>query len=89
MATSPLVLASSSPYRKALLDRLGLDYLTASPDIDESALPGESPDALVQRLAEQKARAVAGSCHGLSSVRTRSPASTATFSASRVIMHGP
>ena len=53
-----LILASSSPYRAELLDRLGLDYTTASPDIDESALPGERPDTLVERLAELKARAV-------------------------------
>ena len=61
----PLVLASSSPYRRELLDRLGLDYTTVSPDIDESALPGERPDALVERLAEQKARKVAETQEGL------------------------
>jgi septum formation protein len=61
----PLILASSSPYRRELLDRLGLDYSTVSPDIDESALPGETPAALVERLAEQKARAVGESHPGL------------------------
>lgn len=62
---SPLVLASSSPYRKQLLDRLGLAFSTVSPDIDETALPGETPDALVERLAEQKARAVGELHQGL------------------------
>ena len=61
----PLILASSSPYRRELLDRLGLDYSTVSPDIDESALPGETPAVLVERLAEQKARAVGESHPGL------------------------
>ncbi|MBT8116612.1 MAG: septum formation inhibitor Maf [Gammaproteobacteria bacterium] len=61
----PVVLASSSPYRRELLDRLGLDYSTVSPDIDESVLPGETPAALVERLAEQKARAVGATHPGL------------------------
>jgi MAF protein len=56
----PLVLASSSPFRRELLSRLGLTFLCDSPDIDESALPGEAPEQLVQRLALEKARAVAG-----------------------------
>jgi MAF protein len=60
-----LVLASSSPYRRELLDRLGLDYTTVSPDIDETTLPGETADALVERLAEQKARAVGATHQGL------------------------
>lgn len=54
-----LILASTSPYRRQLLERLGLPFETAAPEIDESRLPGESPTALVQRLAEQKAAAVA------------------------------
>jgi MAF protein len=61
----PLILASSSPYRKALLDRLGLNYTTVSPDVDEVALPGETPAALVQRLAEHKARTVSATHSGL------------------------
>lgn len=61
MTGSPprLVLASSSRYRKALLDRLGLPYASVSPDIDESALPGEIPDVTVRRLALSKAQRVA------------------------------
>jgi len=54
-----LVLASTSPYRKELLQKLQLEFATASPDIDESALPDEAPEQLVARLAENKARAVA------------------------------
>ena len=54
-----LILASSSRYRRALLERLGLTFEVAVPGVDESRLPGEAPVALVGRLAEQKARAVA------------------------------
>jgi MAF protein len=54
-----LVLASTSPFRKQLLQKLGLDFVTDSPEIDESRLEGESPEQLVARLAEEKARAVA------------------------------
>lgn len=53
-----LVLASSSPYRRALLDRLQLPFYCASPDIDESPRPHESPEQLVARLALEKARAL-------------------------------
>ena len=55
-----LILGSSSPYRRELLDRLGLDYECDSPEINESRLEGESVEAMVVRLAEAKARAVAG-----------------------------
>lgn len=54
-----LVLASTSPYRRELLTRLGLDFETAAPNTDETRLPGETPKQLVRRLAEAKARAVA------------------------------
>lgn len=54
-----IVLASTSAYRRELLQRFGLPFETARPDIDESPLPGESPAATAERLAEQKARAVA------------------------------
>jgi septum formation protein len=56
-----VVLASTSPYRRVLLERLGLPFVTSSPQADESRLDGESPSALVMRLAETKARAVAES----------------------------
>jgi septum formation protein len=54
-----LVLASTSPYRRELLGRLGIPFETSSPNIDETVLPGETPEQLVKRLAESKARAVA------------------------------
>lgn len=54
----PLILASSSPYRRELLQRLRLPFECASPDIDESPLSGEGAEQLVQRLAESKARAL-------------------------------
>ncbi|WP_085629687.1 MULTISPECIES: nucleoside triphosphate pyrophosphatase [unclassified Pseudomonas] len=57
----PLLLASSSTYRRELLSRLRLPFTCRSPDIDESHRPGESATELVKRLAEQKARALAGS----------------------------
>lgn len=55
----PLVLASTSPFRKMLLEKLGLTFTTASPQIDEGRQADEPPEALVQRLAQEKARAVA------------------------------
>ena len=54
-----LVLASTSPYRRALLERLGLAFATDAPDVDETRLAGEAAERLVTRLAEAKARAVA------------------------------
>lgn len=59
--TSPteLVLASSSRWRRELLDRLQLPYQCHSPDIDETPHNGETPHALVHRLALSKANAVA------------------------------
>ena len=56
-----LVLASTSPFRKALLQRLGIPFETVSPDVDETARYGESPHALVTRLSEAKAIAGAAS----------------------------
>ncbi len=56
-----LVLASTSPYRRELLNRLGLTFATAAPSVDEARLPDESPEDLVRRLSEAKARAVAAS----------------------------
>lgn len=54
-----LVLASSSPYRQQLLERLCIPFHTCTPDIDESARPGEDAIALVKRLAVEKAANVA------------------------------
>jgi MAF protein len=55
----PLLLASSSPYRRELLERLRLPFVCASPDIDESHRPQESATELVKRLAQEKAKALA------------------------------
>lgn len=57
----PLLLASSSIYRRELLARLQLPFICSSPDIDESHQSGESAIELVKRLAEAKARALADS----------------------------
>ena len=54
----PIILASSSPYRREILSRLGIEFGSVSPDIDESRRNGESPGELVRRLAEEKANAV-------------------------------
>jgi len=56
-----LVLGSSSPFRAELLQKLGLPFACCSPTVDESAHPGETVQARVTRLAEAKARALAGS----------------------------
>ena len=55
----PLVLGSTSRYRRELLSRLGLPFEVAAPQVDETPLPGEAPRALAQRLALAKAREVA------------------------------
>ncbi|MGV6396419.1 Maf family protein [Pseudomonas caspiana] len=55
----PLLLASSSPYRRELLARLRLPFVCSSPDIDESHRPGEAAAELVQRLAKEKAQVLA------------------------------
>lgn len=59
MASSTLILASSSPFRRALLDRLGIPFDVAVPDVDETPGGSEPPVKLVERLAVAKARAVA------------------------------
>lgn len=52
----PIVLASSSRYRRQLLQKLGLEFITASPNIDETPLPNETAQQLTARLAEAKAQ---------------------------------
>ncbi|WP_261316208.1 Maf family protein, partial [Burkholderia dolosa] len=49
-----LILASSSRYRRALLERLGVPFDVVSPDIDETPLDGETPAATALRLAAAK-----------------------------------
>jgi septum formation protein len=60
MSTRPsLILASTSRYRRELLERLRLPFEVQSPDVDETPQQGESPSALAERLAMAKALAVA------------------------------
>jgi len=56
---SNLILASSSSYRKSLLQRLNIEFSCSSPDVDESTLAGEPATALAERLARVKAQTVA------------------------------
>lgn len=56
-ARAPLLLASRSPRRRALLDQIGIAFEAVGADIDESRLAGETPAALVERLARAKALA--------------------------------
>src|SRR5690606_6758780 len=53
-----LVLGSTSAYRRSLLERLGVPFTVAAPNVDESPLPGEAPIDLVCRLAHAKAESV-------------------------------
>ncbi|MGH8662497.1 MAG: Maf family nucleotide pyrophosphatase [Burkholderiales bacterium] len=62
MHTRPIVLASSSPYRRSLLARLRLPFEVREPAVDEAALPGEAARETALRLAQAKARAVAPGC---------------------------
>lgn len=55
----PLILGSSSPARRALLERLHLPFTVVPPHIDETAQPGETANRLVTRLALEKAQAIA------------------------------
>ena len=59
MTPPPLILGSTSRYRRELLQRLRLPFDTVAPQVDETPLPGEAPAALALRLALAKAQAVA------------------------------
>ncbi len=54
-----LILASTSPYRRVLLEKLGVPFECAAPNVDETPQPGESPRHLVVRLAQEKAKSLA------------------------------
>jgi septum formation protein len=58
MSRPALILASTSRYRRELLERLRLPFVAISPEVDETPLPGERPADLALRLAMAKARAV-------------------------------
>lgn len=64
MPQKHLLLASSSPYRREILARLGLPFTCESPNINETPAPGEGPEALATRLAESKSRALAAQYPG-------------------------
>src|SRR5262245_57182837 len=64
MSAPRLILASSSPYRRELLERFQMPFEVRVPGVDEAALPEELPQALALRLAEAKPRAVGASCAG-------------------------
>ncbi|OGI50192.1 MAG: septum formation protein Maf [Candidatus Muproteobacteria bacterium RIFCSPHIGHO2_12_FULL_60_33] len=55
-----LILASSSPYRRELLERLKIPFEVMAPEVDETPRPGETPEKLVERLAIEKARKITG-----------------------------
>lgn len=57
--TASILLASTSPYRRALLTKFGLPFITDSPQVDETAFPDETAERLVTRLAVAKAQAQA------------------------------
>ncbi|CDG20967.1 conserved protein of unknown function [Xenorhabdus poinarii G6] len=61
----PIVLSSTSVYRRLLLEKLGLAFTCAAPNIDESPLENEKPEQLVMRLSQEKARALQANypCH--------------------------
>jgi septum formation protein len=59
-----LVLASTSAYRRQLLERFGIRFTVAAPDVDEAPLPGETPLDLTNRLARAKAEVVANRQRG-------------------------
>ena len=61
----PIILASSSPRRRHMLELLGLDFLVVVPDVDETPEPGEDPSAYVDRVARMKAAAVVAEPHWL------------------------
>ncbi|HEE9238516.1 TPA: Maf family protein, partial [Salmonella enterica subsp. enterica serovar Typhimurium var. monophasic 4,[5],12:i:-] len=54
-----LILASTSPWRRALLEKLTIPFECAAPDVDETPMPGEAPRQLVLRLAQAKAQSLA------------------------------
>jgi septum formation protein len=64
IAAAHLVLGSSSPRRKELLNALGIRFVVIPSSVDEAILPGETPEAHVERLAVAKARQVALSVPG-------------------------
>jgi predicted house-cleaning NTP pyrophosphatase (Maf/HAM1 superfamily) len=76
---TPIVLASSSKYRRQLLEKLGLDFISCGSDVDESRKPGELPEVMVSRLSIEKAAALtAPEVHGRQAGR-QAPSQTAVI----------
>jgi MAF protein len=63
ITTPTIVLGSTSPFRKQILDKLNIEFTTDKPEVDESPLKNESPTELVKRLAELKSKVVANRHH--------------------------
>jgi len=63
VSSPQLVLASGSPRRRALIGQLGIDFTVVVPNVDETLLPGETPEQHTERLAQDKAKKVAAE-HG-------------------------
>jgi septum formation protein len=59
MSSPTIILASTSPYRRMLLERLQIPFETAAPEVDETPKGNETPQQLVERLAIAKAQAIA------------------------------
>ncbi len=59
VSSMKLILASSSPYRRELLERLHIPFIVVAPDVDETPLTGEKPEETALRLAQIKARKIA------------------------------
>lgn len=57
--SDPIILGSTSPFRKAILEKLGIPFVCHAPNLDETAKPDETAEQLVERLAVEKAQAVA------------------------------
>ncbi|RQS73034.1 septum formation protein Maf [Burkholderia sp. Bp8963] len=74
-----LILASSSRYRRTLLERLGVPFDVVSPDVDETPLSGETPAATALRLSGAKARAVAATIDAPDGVLVIGSDQVATF----------
>jgi len=74
----PLLLASTSPHRRVLLERLGLPFLTRSPGVDEALQAGEAPAERSLRLAVEKARAVSAQAPGMQVIGSDQVASLET-----------
>ena len=59
ISSEKFLLASSSPYRRQLLHKIIAEFIVAAPQVDETRLPGETPEQVAIRLADSKARALA------------------------------